>query len=103
MSETISVFCIVFFFSSRRRHTIYWRDWSSDVCSSDLRFSLISRYLCQHTHSCTVHRSFRYDFNPYRKLLYHVYVVHIHSFGGKFEPRTSSAQDLLTSELLRTL
>src|SRR3712207_8310564 len=24
------------FFSSRRRHTIYWRDWSSDVCSSDL-------------------------------------------------------------------
>src|SRR5215217_2616344 len=28
------LFC--FFFSSRRRHTIYWRDWSSDVCSSDL-------------------------------------------------------------------
>src|SRR3712207_3179892 len=24
------------FFTSRRRHTIYWRDWSSDVCSSDL-------------------------------------------------------------------
>src|SRR6185295_18975901 len=24
-----------FFFSSRRRHTRYWRDWSSDVCSSD--------------------------------------------------------------------
>src|SRR5258707_4344815 len=22
--------------SSRRRHTRYWRDWSSDVCSSDL-------------------------------------------------------------------
>src|SRR3712207_7568676 len=28
-------YCI-FFFSSRRRHTRYWRDWSSDVCSSDL-------------------------------------------------------------------
>src|SRR3712207_9103981 len=27
----------VFFLSSRRRHTRYWRDWSSDVCSSDLR------------------------------------------------------------------
>src|SRR3712207_1208396 len=26
----------MFFFSSRRRHTRYWRDWSSDVCSSDL-------------------------------------------------------------------
>src|SRR5690606_40639272 len=24
------------FFSSRRRHTIFSRDWSSDVCSSDL-------------------------------------------------------------------
>src|SRR5690606_39917644 len=27
----------VFFFSSRRRHTRFSRDWSSDVCSSDLR------------------------------------------------------------------
>src|SRR5207247_6078843 len=26
-----------FFFSSRRRHTISTRDWSSDVCSSDLQ------------------------------------------------------------------
>src|SRR3712207_5045413 len=24
------------YFTSRRRHTRYWRDWSSDVCSSDL-------------------------------------------------------------------
>src|ERR1035437_10864385 len=30
-------FLCFFFFSSRRRHTRYWRDWSSDVCSSDLR------------------------------------------------------------------
>src|SRR3712207_7226534 len=30
------VFFLFFFFSSRRRHTRYWRDWSSDVCSSDL-------------------------------------------------------------------
>src|SRR5215813_14558467 len=28
--------CVVFFFSSRRRHTRCGRDWSSDVCSSDL-------------------------------------------------------------------
>src|SRR2546422_4424900 len=27
-----------FFFSSRRRHTRCSRDWSSDVCSSDLTF-----------------------------------------------------------------
>src|SRR5690606_40615263 len=30
-----------FFFSSRRRHTRFSRDWSSDVCSSDL--ALLSR------------------------------------------------------------
>src|SRR5207253_6214062 len=29
-----------FFFSSRRRHTRWPRDWSSDVCSSDLKFHL---------------------------------------------------------------
>src|SRR5699024_11892750 len=33
-----------FFFSSRRRHTRSKRDWSSDVCSSDLRFILIINY-----------------------------------------------------------
>src|SRR5438874_7127624 len=27
---------LMFFFSSRRRHTRSLRDWSSDVCSSDL-------------------------------------------------------------------
>src|SRR2546430_11954053 len=28
--------CVMFFFSSRRRHTRFDCDWSSDVCSSDL-------------------------------------------------------------------
>src|SRR5690606_39468283 len=31
-----SCFRFLFFFSSRRRHTRFSRDWSSDVCSSDL-------------------------------------------------------------------
>src|SRR5690606_40274398 len=30
-----------FFFSSRRRHTRFSRDWSSDVCSSDLILLLV--------------------------------------------------------------
>src|ERR1022692_1594040 len=30
------MFCSLFFFSSRRRHTRLQGDWSSDVCSSDL-------------------------------------------------------------------
>src|SRR5690606_37512654 len=32
----------VFFFSSRRRHTRFSRDWSSDVCSSDLVLGLVA-------------------------------------------------------------
>src|SRR6266481_8761943 len=32
----LAVFVLVFFFSSRRRHTRWNCDWSSDVCSSDL-------------------------------------------------------------------
>src|SRR3712207_6660640 len=36
---------ILFFFSSRRRHTRYWRDWSSDVCSSDLRRDMQNLFL----------------------------------------------------------
>src|SRR5690606_39811435 len=36
----ILFFFFFFFFSSRRRHTRFSRDWSSDVCSSDLDFFL---------------------------------------------------------------
>src|SRR5437870_9353019 len=32
----VQQFSFIFFFSSRRRHTRWPRDWSSDVCSSDL-------------------------------------------------------------------
>src|SRR6266496_6150682 len=40
---------IEFFFSSRRRHTRSLRDWSSDVCSSDLR-------ACARDEPCRRHR-----------------------------------------------
>src|SRR5256886_16639099 len=33
--------CISFFFSSRRRHTRFDCDWSSDVCSSDLLLGML--------------------------------------------------------------
>src|SRR5690554_2356008 len=35
-AATLLVRSLLFFFSSRRRHTRCGRDWSSDVCSSDL-------------------------------------------------------------------
>src|SRR2546427_4726412 len=34
--ESLRFICLFFFFSSRRRHTRFDCDWSSDVCSSDL-------------------------------------------------------------------
>src|SRR5690625_5896341 len=37
MDTSVNAANQVFFFSSRRRHTSWPRDWSSDVCSSDLR------------------------------------------------------------------
>src|SRR5256885_4593612 len=36
--------CCFFFFSSRRRHTRLQGDWSSDVCSSDLRWFRRTRW-----------------------------------------------------------
>src|SRR5207249_7184152 len=40
--RTTSMSCFFFFFSSRRRHTRSKRDWSSDVCSSDLMLVVIA-------------------------------------------------------------
>src|SRR2546421_7244994 len=42
------VVVVFFFFSSRRRHTRSDRDWSSDVCSSDLRIRRIRQRVVHH-------------------------------------------------------
>src|SRR2546429_5030165 len=39
--ESSTVGALIFFFSSRRRHTRCSRDWSSDVCSSDLLYTAL--------------------------------------------------------------
>src|SRR2546430_7574773 len=39
-SEEDVIFVVFFFFSSRRRHTRFDCDWSSDVCSSDLGYTV---------------------------------------------------------------
>src|SRR5205814_3348936 len=53
---------VVFFFSSRRRHTRCLSDWSSDVCSSDLarRSHLVEqpgRLLLDERRACSAARS----------------------------------------------
>src|SRR3712207_156474 len=45
----------VFFFSSRRRHTRYWRDWSSDVCSSDLVYEELKNHKNEYIYYKTDH------------------------------------------------
>src|SRR3989442_12267186 len=49
---------LVFFFSSRRRHTRCGRDWSSDVCSSDLEAvePLLLRGIVRREHADRVER-----------------------------------------------
>src|SRR3712207_7554069 len=43
-------YCDIFFIlSSRRRHTSYWRDWSSDVCSPDLHAGELKTKPTQHS------------------------------------------------------
>src|SRR6266511_5182881 len=42
-----------FFFSSRRRHTRFSRDWSSDVCSSDLLRG-VADLLLQHSRGINI-------------------------------------------------
>src|SRR5438045_3633731 len=42
--SAVRVCCFFFFFSSRRRHTRCLSDWSSDVCSSDMRAAVTARW-----------------------------------------------------------
>src|SRR5690606_40274164 len=67
-----------FFFSSRRRHTRFSRDWSSDVCSSDLI-------------SYTLLNSFR-----------DISLIHSHSATASSFPSSSSLNQYLASSLNRS-
>src|SRR5215203_6377838 len=55
---------VVFFFSSRRRHTRYWRDWSSDVCSSDLG-AFVDRVVDRPAGEQGVHVNGRNEVDPF--------------------------------------
>src|SRR5256886_10921143 len=48
---------VVFFFSSRRRHTIFDCDWSSDVCSSDLKVGFVREDALRGVNRCCPERN----------------------------------------------
>src|SRR5690606_41120510 len=58
----IVIFFFFFFFSSRRRHTRFSRDWSSDVCSSDLHYQADDQTECaDRTRRLLVQRAWSLD------------------------------------------
>jgi hypothetical protein len=66
-------------------------------------FSHVSRYSCQHSHSCTLQQPFRTAFSACRTLPYYCACAQSQASVGCFSPVTFSAQPRSTSELLRTL
>ena len=82
-----------FFFSSRRRHTRLVRDWSSDVCSSDLWFA------CVGTSDGTVHQMLR-DFMMFDRSCSKLYIyIYMTVLGKRLEkPETNSRSFALRSE-----
>src|SRR5690625_7356451 len=62
---------ICFFFSSRRRHTRWPRDWSSDVCSSDLASFLmdVMNYEQKRREEKKIERHLKWATFPYHKTL----------------------------------
>src|SRR5438067_4043902 len=61
MRYVFNLSLVFFFFSSRRRHTRSKRDWSSDVCSSDLAVTTVLRPIVE---------GLRDGGTPYRGCLY---------------------------------
>ena len=83
---------------TQSRSALPWKPWIFGLEDSHL-------YLATHSGILSSIQStapYRYCFVPHAMLLYQS-VNRFLSFGGAFQPRTFSAQDLSTSELLRTL
>src|SRR5204863_7017201 len=53
-SKGVRYVFLFFFFSSRRRHTRSLRDWSSDVCSSDLGVAMVDDILDHGDTMCAI-------------------------------------------------
>src|SRR5436305_3498361 len=86
----VGLFCIVFFFfSSRRRHTRCGRDWSSDVCSSDLREFGVLEYFLRATRLALAER------NPDRRGEKQLAVVEGDGRAQPFAQRLGEADDAL--------
>src|SRR5690606_39629009 len=75
-----------FFFSSRRRHTRFSRDWSSDVCSSDLSTVIIADILRIFQEFIVLYHFFKL-FTSFEKIINSVYFSPPFFPGGRSEER----------------
>src|SRR5699024_11933562 len=77
-----------FLFSSRRRHTRSKRDWSSDVCSSDLchHRKKKTRILC--SHHFAIHRNWHRHVDVFHRRLddsqYMDWAIGLLNYGNRF-------------------
>ena len=83
---------------TQSRSALLWKPWVFGRKDSHLPLATHSGILS----SIQSTAPYRYCFFPYTMLLYQCTSTFL-SFGSVFQPRTFSAQDLSTSELLRTL
>ena len=83
---------------TQSRSALLWKPWIFGLEDSHLHLATHSGILSSQ-HSTA---PYRYRFSVLRMLLYQCLTTFL-SFGVVFQPRTFSAQDLSTSELLRTL
>src|SRR5690606_40792572 len=58
---------LFFFFSSRRRHTRFSRDWSSDVCSSDLAAQIFNKMPAKKRYQATPPAPQRFGTEAFQK------------------------------------
>src|SRR5690606_10952332 len=69
-------------FSSRRRHTRFSRDWSSDVCSSDLKLAFIAEHFDKGYGHFTTRQNIQFhwpDLADVPDILAHLAEVEMHS------------------------
>ena len=83
---------------TQSRSALLWKPWIFGRKDSHLPLATHSGILS----SIQSTAPYRYCFFPYTMLLYQCTSTFL-SFGSVFQPRTFSARDLSTSELLRTL
>src|SRR5690606_40613503 len=86
-------------FSSRRRHTRFSRDWSSDVCSSDLQLNFVEVFLKNSGSIKAIEKDLNISYPTVKKLLNEV----LNTMGYDVSDDINSKDSLKRQEILDKL